>query len=159
MCKGILVSDSFVITAAQCLLSRQDLKLISLGSKDYPQNVEIASITIHPGANRSLSMDIAIIKMAEAVTFDQFIKPICLTGKTTNEQDEWFAAKMPQEFSTTLTTLLKVAAEELLIDECNELMGPVFAEDFQICIVFKDVGKRLCDVFSSLHHKSHIIFL
>uniref|UniRef100_A0A2S2NGW7 CLIP domain-containing serine protease n=1 Tax=Schizaphis graminum TaxID=13262 RepID=A0A2S2NGW7_SCHGA len=90
LCGGTLITNTHVLTAAQCVSDRKAVRLIvaRLGDLDLdlmvndgatPLDVPIDSIIIHEMYNpRENTNDIAILKLKNSVSFTQFIRPICL---------------------------------------------------------------------------------
>ncbi|XP_023950482.2 phenoloxidase-activating enzyme [Bicyclus anynana] len=96
-CTGVLISSQYVLTAAQCLYhAPKNVRLgefnkthsgpdcLNVDGKKVCNNgaitIPIRSVTAHSEFTRPNfhGHDIAIIKLAERVPFNEFIRPICL---------------------------------------------------------------------------------
>ncbi|GJQ80980.1 hypothetical protein Trydic_g4794 [Trypoxylus dichotomus] len=92
-CAGSLISETFVVTAAHCVL-RVDSKvpvMVRLGKIDLlgdvdkapPQNIPIQAVIVHPNYNHAHSLnDIALLRLKEPAVFTDYVKPICLNTNT-----------------------------------------------------------------------------
>ncbi|CAL7934486.1 unnamed protein product [Xylocopa violacea] len=85
-CGGSLISIRHVLTAAHCA-EREDLYVVRLGAlnlrgeedKAHPIDVNIEEKFISPQYNSSNdNSDIAVLRLAEDITFTDYIRPICL---------------------------------------------------------------------------------
>lgn len=83
-CAGALISDRYVLTAAQCL-KREPPAIVRFAeyrilSEDEGQlDVPVESTVVHPEYSAStVYNDIALVKLSEPVTFNHFIQPACL---------------------------------------------------------------------------------
>merc|ERR1712200_195624 len=86
MCGGTIVNKKFVITAAHCYNSMfNDLRVIvgehnlCDGVNEGGKVIKVKKITLHPDYNsRTVDNDIAVLELAEDLTFTDKIKPACL---------------------------------------------------------------------------------
>merc|ERR1712117_674482 len=93
MCGGTIVNKKFVITAAHCYNSMfTDLRVIvgehnlCDGVNEGGKVVKVKKITLHPDYNsRTVDNDIAVLELAEDLTFTDKIKPACLPSSQTKD--------------------------------------------------------------------------
>ena len=93
MCGGTIVNKKFVITAAHCYNSMfTDLRVIvgehnlCDGVNEGGKVVKVKKITLHPDYNsRTVDNDIAVLELAEDLTFTDKIKPACLPSSETKD--------------------------------------------------------------------------
>lgn len=83
MCVGSLISKSFVIAVSHCVeLTLWHVNAVRLGknhSNAGGQEHEVKKVISHPQYDRWTSQnDIALVELAEDVTFTNFIRPACL---------------------------------------------------------------------------------
>ncbi|GJQ81837.1 hypothetical protein Trydic_g9867, partial [Trypoxylus dichotomus] len=88
-CAGSLISETFVVTAAHCVV-RVDNKvpvMVRLGKIDLlgdaddtpPQNIPIQEVIVHPDYEHIEKLnDIALLRLAKPAKFTENVKPICL---------------------------------------------------------------------------------
>lgn len=87
-CGGTLISERFVLTAAHCrsaerakpiLVRLGDLNLKTKGDTSTEISIRIKRFIVHPSyKKRTRENDIALIKLASAVTFSINVRPACL---------------------------------------------------------------------------------
>jgi len=93
MCGGTIVNKKFVITAAHCYNSMfTDLRVIvgehnlCDGVNEGGKVIKVKKITLHPDYNsRTVDNDIAVLELAEDLTFTDKIKPACLPSSETKD--------------------------------------------------------------------------
>ncbi|XP_050544251.1 transmembrane protease serine 9-like [Daktulosphaira vitifoliae] len=90
-CSGTLISDRYVVTAAQCVvggIGQKKLSVVRLGELDLnsdisdgasPIDVPVEKVLIHEEYNsRTHANDIAVLKLKNSISFNSLIQPICL---------------------------------------------------------------------------------
>ncbi|RWS29267.1 secreted salivary gland peptide-like protein [Leptotrombidium deliense] len=89
-CGGALVTDRFIITAAHCVRGQKETDItVRLGAYEFENeerkmtnDYKVERIFIHPNYNKtSQQNDIAILKLASKVPFNDDIHPICLPSE------------------------------------------------------------------------------
>lgn len=78
-CGGVLVSHNVIVTAAHCI--NDQLSKVKLGHANLnnTEDFDIDTILVHPEFDaKSVSNDLALIKINSKLIFDSNIKPICL---------------------------------------------------------------------------------
>ncbi|XP_011878430.1 PREDICTED: transmembrane protease serine 9-like [Vollenhovia emeryi] len=85
ICGASIISDHYVITAAHCVIYGQDDLKVSVGAHnsckwDSKSTIfSVNSIFPHPSYNRDTNFaDIMLVKLIMRITFNRFVKPICL---------------------------------------------------------------------------------
>ncbi|XP_070509267.1 trypsin-1-like [Chironomus tepperi] len=134
-CGCTLVSPRFAMTAAHCLekatnsriLKPKAVKLGSIsrdGDNDRTVIVDIVEIFKydHYIANRTTVMgDIALLKLAEEVTLNEFILPICLPTKQHEDERGIVTGFGKTQNGEIANNLMKVTLERFSHSRCQEL--------------------------------------
>jgi len=94
MCGGTIVNKKFVITAAHCYDSRMTSFTVIVGehnlcdglTNEGGKAIKVKKMTLHPDYNKdTISNDIAVLELAEDLTFTKKVKPACLPSSETKD--------------------------------------------------------------------------
>merc|ERR1712240_890328 len=156
MCGGTIVNKKFVITAAHCYNSMfTDLRVI-VGEHNLCEGgnvIKVKKITLHPDYNsKKVDNDIAVLELAEDLTFTDKIKPACLPSSETkdyggsastisgwggtigygrNEQQP----QQPKQCTLKETIVKLIASSDPM---CSKLPGLATSSKIKLCAFAKD---------------------
>merc|ERR1711879_406050 len=160
MCGGTIVNKKFVITAAHCYNSMfTDLRVIvgehnlCDGVNEGGKVIKVKKITLHPDYNsKKVDNDIAVLELAEDLTFTDKIKPACLPSSETkdysgsastisgwggtigygrNEQQP----QQPKQCTLKETIVKLIASSDPM---CSKLPGLATSSKIKLCAFAKD---------------------
>uniref|UniRef100_A0A182N6R8 Peptidase S1 domain-containing protein n=1 Tax=Anopheles dirus TaxID=7168 RepID=A0A182N6R8_9DIPT len=92
-CGGTILDVSTILTAAHCLVTSggkiaRERLLVQVGrnqlliSNNRAQEYDVLEVIVHPGYNHNgVRNDIALIKLANEITYNDLIQPICLWNR------------------------------------------------------------------------------
>merc|ERR1711872_722282 len=160
LCGGTIVNKRFVITAAHCYNSMFTKMEVIVGEHNECDGVneggkliKVKKITLHPDYNsRTVDNDIAVLELAEDLTFTDKIKPACLPSSETkdysgsastisgwggtigygrNEQQP----QQPKQCTLKETIVKLIASSDPM---CSKLPGLATSSKIKLCAFAKD---------------------
>ncbi|XP_028992337.1 granzyme B-like [Betta splendens] len=151
-CGGILIRKDFVVTAAHCNQSQQEMTVV-LGAHDISkeeksqQRIQVARYYTHPNY-KAFDYDIMLLKLKQHAKLNKYVKPIELPKKD---------GKIPANIKCTVagwgqtgankppSNVLRETTEKLQFSmECKNIWKQYFNSDHMICTKFKKTTGGVC---------------
>merc|ERR1719228_1732795 len=157
ICGGSIINDQYIVTAAHCLTNPVMGFKVVVGAhslrrgSDYQETFVVDKVIIHESydENDGSVGDIALLKLADKITYSDGVQPACLPKKTQvyDDDDEFLVSGWGAltEGGSSPDKLQQVIVPHFNHDKCNKI--PFYAgriPDTVICAGYPEGRKDAC---------------
>jgi secreted trypsin-like serine protease len=159
LCGASVVDSRHVLTAAHCVV--QDGKTVNADNVmvtcgDHYRNVNVKEageqvrlgtrVDVHRSYNiRQLDSDVAVVRLDSALTFNEYIQPVCLPSKDVPADSECFVTGWGrlETGGSTSDTLQQVTLPIVSQSACKQRWGR-YLTDNMLCAGYTEGGRSSC---------------
>jgi len=155
ICGGSIVSDRLVVTAAHCI-SRGKKYYVAVGqhsksdsSDPMKKIIEVEEAITHPNWNprNIVKYDIAVLKLAKPISFNNGVQPICLpkAGAEYSDSAQFLVSGWgtTSEGGRASDKLMQLVVPHIKTSTCQRYLGGSVHKDV-ICAGYLNGGKDSC---------------